>query len=102
MASAVADAAVRTSRTSTPQSIETDLAALWRELAQADVPIARAVMSNLVVFRDRLEVDAARVETMTSGLPIDDVVARHPSRVIVIEHALGQPDPAAPFDAAIG
>lgn len=102
MASPLAEAMVRTSRTSTPESIELDLAALWRELAHVDAPIARAVMSNLIVFRDRLDVEDAALDTMTAGLPIDEVVARHPSRVIVLEHELGCEEPSAPFAAAIG
>jgi glucose-6-phosphate dehydrogenase assembly protein OpcA len=102
MASAVDDTMRRTSRVSSPESIEDDLAALWRELAQGDAPIARAVMSNLVVFRDRIDVDAAELEVMTAGLPIDEVVARHPSRVLVVEHALGDQAASAPFAAAIG
>jgi glucose-6-phosphate dehydrogenase assembly protein OpcA len=93
---------VRTARQSTPESIEADLAALWRELAQTEAPIARAVMSNLVVFRDHLDIDVAELDVMTAGLPIDEVVARHPSRLIVLEHELGPERPAAPFAAAIG
>jgi glucose-6-phosphate dehydrogenase assembly protein OpcA len=102
MASALNETPVRTSRASTPESIDADLAALWRELAQIDAPIARAVMSNLVVVRDRLDVDGAELEAMLAGLPIDEVVARHPSRLIVLEHEAGREDPAAPFAAAVG
>lgn len=102
MASALGDSTVRTSRASTPESIDTDLATLWRELAQLGAPIARAVMSNLVIVRDRLDVNGASIEAVRSGLPIDEVVARHPSRLIVLEHAVGGEDPAAPFAAAVG
>jgi glucose-6-phosphate dehydrogenase assembly protein OpcA len=101
MASALGDNAVRTSRRSTPESIETDLATLWRELAQPETPIARAVMSNLIVFRDRLDVEVAEVDAMIADLPIDDVVARHPSRLIVIEHQPRRDATAAPFAAAV-
>lgn len=102
MASPLIDTATRTSRASTPESIDADLAELWRELAQSDAPIARAVMSNLVVVRDHLDVDGADVAAMLAGLPIDEVVARHPSRLIVIEHEAGRQDPGAPFAAAVG
>jgi glucose-6-phosphate dehydrogenase assembly protein OpcA len=102
MASALDQTAVRTSRASTPESIDTDLAALWRELASSGAALARAVMSNLIVFRDRLETEYADLDTMTADLPLDGVVARHPSRVIVIEHERGRAEPAAPFAAAVG
>jgi hypothetical protein len=100
MASALTETAVRASRASSPESIDADLAAVWRELAQGDTPPARAVMSNLVVVRGPLDVADAGVETMTAGLPIDEVVARHPSRLIVLEHDRDRLDPAAPFAAA--
>jgi glucose-6-phosphate dehydrogenase assembly protein OpcA len=102
MASSVTEKAARASRTSSPESIDADLASLWRELAHGDAPVARAVMSNLVVVRAPLDVADADVQAMTAGLPIDEVVARHPSRLIVLEHDRGRSDPAAPFAAAIG
>ena len=102
MASALADEPMRKSRTSTPESIETDLADLWRDLARPDSPIARAVMSNLVVVRDHLDVDGGDMDAMLGGLAIDDVVARHPSRLILLEHDAGRLNPAAPFAAAVG
>jgi hypothetical protein len=102
MARTVADTPIRTTRLSAPESIDADLAALWRELADIDAPIARAVMSNLVVVRDRADVDADGIDGVTAGLPLDDVVARHPSRLIVVEHDPGRANPAAPFAAAIG
>lgn len=89
-------------RPSTPDAIEPDLAALWRELAGAETPIARAVMSNLVVFRDRRVPPNAGVDAVTADLPLDEVAARHPSRIIVLEHERGQDDPRAPFAAGVG
>ena len=58
MAAAVAS---RLFRASTPEAIEPDLAALWREISATDAPIGRAVMSNLVVFRSR----AAALQSLT-------------------------------------
>lgn len=98
MASAVGD---RVFRVSTPETIGPDLAALWRELAQSGAPIARAVMSNLVVFRDRVAPPDADVEAVTADLPLDEVVARHPSRLIVLEHERGRVVPGAPFAAGV-
>ena len=99
MAAAVAE---RLFRTSSAESIEADLAALWRELGQRDVPIARAVMSNLVVFRERAGAPDASVEAVMADLPIDEVIARHPSRLIVLEHELGREEPDAPFASGVG
>jgi glucose-6-phosphate dehydrogenase assembly protein OpcA len=89
-------------RPTTTEAIEPDLAALWRDVARHG-PVARAVMSNLVVFRPP---DAARRpgpdDVVAAGLELEDVVARHPSRLIVIEH---QHDPSgmrAPFAVTIG
>lgn len=102
MASAVSGVPTRTTRRSTLESIDADLAALWREVADADAPIARAVMSNLVVVRDRADVPPGDIDTLTSGLPIDEVVARHPSRLLVLEHERGREDPPPSFAAAVG
>jgi glucose-6-phosphate dehydrogenase assembly protein OpcA len=82
MAGAVAD---RVWRESAPDAIESDLAALWRELGQNDVKIARAVMSNLIVVRSPSD-DRRSLTDMGAGLPLDEVAARHPSRTIVLEH----------------
>jgi glucose-6-phosphate dehydrogenase assembly protein OpcA len=113
MAAAVVE---RTWRESTPEGVERDLAALWRELAGRG-DIARAVMSNLIVFRlhDRRRSprpDApgsapADAPSDVPGMPdvldvIDNVVARHPSRTIVIEHDRGDHNPSAPASARVG
>lgn len=101
MAAAVVE---RVRRPSAPDAVERDLAALWRDLAQRGA-IARAVMSNLVVFRLRERRSAARRDVAGRELEwqdltkdsLDDlleaVVARHPSRAIVIEHDRGDSDP---------
>jgi glucose-6-phosphate dehydrogenase assembly protein OpcA len=89
-------------RPSTPATIELDLAALWRELAQADEPIARAVMSNLVVFCGPTSAANADGEALAAALGLDAVAARHPSRLIVLEHEAGRSTPDAPFAAGVG
>jgi glucose-6-phosphate dehydrogenase assembly protein OpcA len=99
MAAAVGE---RLFQQSTPEAIEADLAALWRELGQGATPIARAVMSNLIVFRNRVAPPDATVESVMADLPLDDVVARHPCRLIVIEHERGAQTPDAPFAAGVG
>jgi glucose-6-phosphate dehydrogenase assembly protein OpcA len=108
MASAVSR---REWRESTPEAIEADLAALWRELAH-DGKIARAVMTNLVVFRLRTRSPEGRSEgappddrtdaALETGETLDAVLARHPSRAIVIEHAPGHAMPGGPVGAGVG
>src|SRR4051812_17688732 len=97
MAGAVAD---RTWRDSSPEAIEVDLAALWREAGRGDVAIARAVMSNLIVVRAPSSEHRA-LTAIAADLPLDDVVARHPSRTIVLEHC-HRDAPNAPFTAGVG
>lgn len=102
-------------RASTPETIEPDLAALWRELAQTDAPVARAVMSNLVVFRGRIAASEPHIAAIPStptrlpswgprpaDLPLEEVLARHPSRLIVLEHERADRAPDAPFAAGVG
>jgi glucose-6-phosphate dehydrogenase assembly protein OpcA len=101
MARPVAADVERTWRESTPDTIEADLAALWREVADAGTPIARAVMSNLIVFRDLMAARNASLDAVTADLPLDEVSARHPSRLIVIEHKHGEVAPSAPYAAGV-
>jgi glucose-6-phosphate dehydrogenase assembly protein OpcA len=69
----------RTARRSSPESIDDDLRLLWRDVAR-ETPVARAVMANLILFvADPPDGDA--------DLPLDDVIRRHPSRVIVLRHS---------------
>jgi hypothetical protein len=90
-------------RESTPEGVEDDLAALWRDVASRGA-VARAVMSNLVVFRfhDR-RLDAARTgDPAPAAAVLDAVVALHPSRAIIIEHDRGDHDPRSPIGAGVG
>jgi len=97
MARAVAD---RLWRTSAPDAVESDLAALWREVARADARIARAVMSNLIVFRDRTAPAEAGPAAVAAGLPLEEIASRHPSRTIVVEHCREE-RPGGPFTAGV-
>lgn len=97
MAAALVD---RIWRDSTPENVEDDLAALWRDVA-AHGAVARAVMSNLVVFRFReRRTDRGRAATLDDHA-LDAVVALHPSRAIVIEHDRGEHDPREPIGATV-
>jgi glucose-6-phosphate dehydrogenase assembly protein OpcA len=109
MASAVAH---RTWCESTPEAVEADLAALWREIARHGV-VARAVMSNLIVIRlresssDSIGENAASRSSTGAGRAsesdlLEAVVARHPSRAIVIERLPGDPALRAPVGASVG
>ena len=97
MAGAVAD---RSWRDSAPETIEVDLAALWRDAGQGDVPIARAVMSNLIVVRAP-SADRRVLADVAADLPLDEVMSRHPSRTIVLEHC-HRDSPTTPFSAGVG
>jgi hypothetical protein len=89
-------------RSSTTEAIEPDLAALWRDVAHQG-PVARAVMSNLVVFRQPdARYRAGPGDAITAGLALEDVVARHPSRLIVLEHQHDPSGTRAPFAVTIG
>ena len=63
-------------------------------------------MSNLVVFRERItpidRAPGADVDAVAADLPLHEVLARHPSRLIVLEHEHGRVAPAAPFAAGVG
>lgn len=97
MAGAVA---ARAWRESAPDAIESDLAALWRELGHGDVKIARAVMANLIVVRAPSD-ERPGLTDILAGLPLDDVTARHPSRTIVLEHC-HRKALETPFAAGVG
>jgi len=89
----------RLTRTSSAAGIEEDLAALWAD-AGRDAPVARAIMANLVVFRDCPAKNAVDLAAPIESLPIAEVVERHPSRLIVLHHG-GRSEPGAPVGATI-
>ena len=94
--------ATRLFRASTPEAIEPDLAALWREIAETDTPIARAVMSNLVVFRNRAAASESGTAALAIDPPLEDVLALHPSRLIVLEYEQVERTSDPPFTAGVG
>jgi len=90
----------RLTRSTSTESIEPDLAALWRDVVRQG-PVARAVMSNLIVFRECNE-DRARADDLSVELILEDVAARHPCRLIVLDHRRNAPNDTAPFAVTIG
>ena len=98
-----ASVAQRMWRWSTPDAIEGDLSALWRDVGEGE-GIARAMMSNLVVFRCARRGAPPRrsADEILEGLPIDAVAARHPCRVIVIDHEPTAADAVAMTSAGVG
>ena len=88
-------------RASTPDAIESNLAALWRDLAGRGSPVARAMMSNLIVVRDQTAVPS-KTGPRSDRYTLDEVAAYHPSRVIVITHDEGRDTPASPLAARVG
>src|SRR5262245_15968204 len=88
-------------RPTTPESMEPELVALWREVAR-EHRVARAVMANLIVFRERTRTHGDDFDSLTEGIPVADVASRHPSRVILLSHDLVCYQPPAPLGAGIG
>jgi glucose-6-phosphate dehydrogenase assembly protein OpcA len=89
-------------RASTPESIETDLSTLWRELARDAPTTARAVMSNLVVFREASAAQNAVEAPALDDVQVVEVASRHPARVIVLAHARCGPESPAAIVVAVG
>jgi glucose-6-phosphate dehydrogenase assembly protein OpcA len=89
-------------RASTPDAIESDLSTLWREVTRGTLTTARAVMSNLVVYREPSSAEDADVVPPLDGVEVVEVAARHPARIIVLAHSHGEPDCAAKIAAAVG
>lgn len=94
MAAAVAEQSWR--RQSEPDAIEAGLAALWQE-AGREHPLARAVMCNLVVFREELIPEGATSAPRASDLAIGEVARRHPCRVILLDHTRAAPKGGVPL-----
>lgn len=90
----------RTHRASAPGSIEADLKALWMDVAR-DTPVARALMANLVVFFERQRGERIDFEAPIRVVPIDSVIRRHPSRVILLHHSPTDAGERAPIAAAV-
>ena len=89
----------RLSRECSPAAIDDELPLLWRD-AGRDGPVTRALMANLVVFRDCPPTANADVGAAIEGVPVDEVARRHPSRVILLHHA-GQDHLRTPLGAII-
>ena len=89
------------SRSTTTDRIEPELAALWRELV-GQGPVARAVMSNLIVFRQCGEDDRTAAVDASAAMLIEEVAARHPCRLIVLDHQRNPPRSGEPFAVTIG
>jgi glucose-6-phosphate dehydrogenase assembly protein OpcA len=77
-------------RASSPESIEADLAALWRE-ASLEGPVSRALMSNLVV-----------VSPTRTFEGIEEVARRHPARTILLSYTSGAEAVAGPEIVRVG
>jgi len=97
MAGAVAD---RAWRDAAPDEIEPALAAVWREVG-ARAPVARAMMSNLVVIRMCQPGEPLDAFAPIHAATIDEVAGKHPSRVIVVAHE-GGALARAPMAARVG
>jgi glucose-6-phosphate dehydrogenase assembly protein OpcA len=90
----------KTIRPSEPARIDADLAAIWQDLAR-DAPVARAALSNLVVFCHRPGEPAVDL-AQALDVPVEEVAGRHPSRIIVLHHDRQRATPCGPFAASVG
>ena len=91
---------VRVHRDSTPDTIDADLKILWAEVGR-DTPVARALMANLVVFYPQERGARVDLDEPDDLVPIDEIVRRHPSRVIVLHHSPSEPAARAPVAASV-
>jgi glucose-6-phosphate dehydrogenase assembly protein OpcA len=89
----------RALRPSSPDTIDADLAAIWQEVAR-ERPVARAVLSNLVVLCHRAA-DTPQDLSPPVVPPVEEVARRHPSRVIVLYHDPAERTESAPFAASV-
>jgi glucose-6-phosphate dehydrogenase assembly protein OpcA len=102
MAAPVSAVVERAWRASTPDTVEDDLAALWREMAAAGPTLARAVMANLVVFRFHERRTRETDPAPDIDAALEAIIGLHPSRAIVIEHDRGEHAAQAPSSAGVG
>ncbi|MGE5244295.1 MAG: glucose-6-phosphate dehydrogenase assembly protein OpcA [Betaproteobacteria bacterium] len=87
------------SRPTAPEAIDAALTALWREAGRS-APLARALLSNLVIVREHGPHEATDLTLAGIGLPLEAIVQQHPCRLIVIHHASGCSRERKPLAAA--
>jgi glucose-6-phosphate dehydrogenase assembly protein OpcA len=81
-------------RPASPDTVDDDLAALWRDLAR-EGPLSRAILSNLVIF------DPAGRSRPSRAL-LAEIAKRHPARVVLLDYASGVAAPCAPDAISVG
>jgi glucose-6-phosphate dehydrogenase assembly protein OpcA len=81
--------------------IEPALAAIWRDIGRR-AAVARAVMSNLVLVRACEASEPLDAFAASHATTLDEIVSRHPSRVIVIAHERGCSLTREPIAARVG
>lgn len=87
-------------REAAPAAIEQELAALWADLGR-ERPVARAMMSNLVVLKECPAMGALDLTAAPAGLPLDEVAQRHPARIVLVYHVRSAPANCPPIAAAV-
>lgn len=83
-----------------PDDIDHELTTLWADLGR-DQPIARAMMSNLVVMKACAKGSRVDLAAAPEGVPLDDVARRHPARILVVYHVGGAPANCPPVAASV-
>jgi glucose-6-phosphate dehydrogenase assembly protein OpcA len=87
-------------RVSSPQTVDDDLGALWREVAR-EGPISRAMMSNLVIMRPPRE-STGDLHVFAEGTIVTGIVRRHPARTLLLDYTSGATRPCAPDAISVG
>src|SRR5262245_63007913 len=86
-------------RPSSAGTIETDLAQLWREIAQEGA-VSRATMCNLVVVAECPKTVTDLIG-FCGDIPIAPTARRHPARTIMVGYTPSCRDEAPPQGAAV-
>jgi glucose-6-phosphate dehydrogenase assembly protein OpcA len=86
-------------RQSDPAAIEHQLMALWTDVGR-EQPVARAVMSNLVVLKESPQANVDLTAAIP-GIPLDEIARRHPARILLLYHVRGAPADCPPVAAAV-
>ncbi len=87
-------------RAAAPGQIDGALRDLWSEVGR-EAPVSRALVSTLVVFHAVKPDERVDFEAPFDAAPLDEVVRRHPARVIVLHHSGGSPARCSPEASAI-
>lgn len=87
-------------RSAEPEVIDRELTALWAELGR-EQPLARAMMSNLVIMKECPPGKPLDLGAAPEGIPLDEVARRHPARILLVYHVPRAPANCPPIAASV-